>query len=78
MDELTRPNDEFLYVRCENPLLCLEDMAVLPRNSFREPRPGYGPVLDVRCPRCGHRFLIHVRHLREYQGFEGPNFEPER
>jgi hypothetical protein len=78
MAEIARPEDEFLYIQCANPLPCPEEIPVLPRNHLPQPQPGYGPVLDVRCPRCGYRFLVHVRNLREYQGSDRPYPESKR
>jgi hypothetical protein len=63
MAEITRP-DEFLYAKCTNPEPCPEEIPV-PRNEVPQPKPGWGPVLDLQCPRCSYRFLVDVRYLRE-------------
>jgi hypothetical protein len=68
MAEITRP-DEFLYARCTNPQPCLGGIPVS-RNALPLSQSRYGPLLDLRCPLCGYRFLVQVRHLREYQGPE--------
>jgi hypothetical protein len=75
MAEMTGP-DEFLYAKYTNPD-CPEDIPV-PRSEVPQPQPVYGPVLDLRCPRCGYRLLADVRYLREYQRPERPQAEHER
>jgi hypothetical protein len=75
MAHATKP-DQFLYAKCTNPD-CPQEIPV-PRNEVPQPKPVYGPVLDLTCPLCGYRLLADVRYLREFQGPARPHPAPER